>query len=97
MAQKKYIRNSTAEFLIFNIEAKEQGVEVIYHDETIWATQKAIATLFDVGVPAISKHLANIYSEGELVQESTVSKMEIVQTEGNRLLPHVYSLNVCRI
>jgi hypothetical protein len=81
---KKYIRNSTAEFLIFNLEAKEQGIEVMYRDESIWATQKAIATLFDVGVPAVSKHLSNIYYEGELVQEATVSKMEIVQTEGIR-------------
>ena len=81
---KKYIRNSTAEFLIFNLEAKEQGVEVMYRDESIWATQKAIATLFDVGVPAVSKHLSNIYNEGELSQEATISKMEIVQTEGMR-------------
>lgn len=82
--KKRYIRNSTAEFLIFNIENKEQGVEVVYSNETIWATQKAMAQLFDVGVPAISKHLNNIYSEGELRQEATVSKMEIVQMEGER-------------
>jgi len=82
--QKRYIRNSTAEFLIFNIENKEQGVEVVYSGETIWATQKVMAQLFDVGVPAISKHLNNIYNEGELRQKATVSKMEIVQTEGER-------------
>lgn len=82
--KKRYIRNSTAEFLIFNIENKEQGVEVVYSNETVWATQKAMAQLFDVGVPAISKHLNNIYSEGELRQEATVSKMEIVQMEGER-------------
>ena len=51
------IRNSTAEFLIFQIEGKEDGVQVVYKDESVWATQKAIAELFDVGVPAISKHL----------------------------------------
>lgn len=84
MAQKKYIRNSTAEFLIFKLENKEQGVEVLYINESIWATQKAIAQLFDVGVPAINKHLNNVYDEHELTREATVSKMEIVQTEGTR-------------
>ena len=84
MAKKKEIRNSTAEFLTFVAEGKEQGVKVLYKDETVWATQKAMATLFDVGVPAINKHLNNIFEEGELKKEATISKMEIVQTEGNR-------------
>ena len=53
MAKRREIRNSTAEFLIFQAEAKEQGVEVYYKDENIWATQRAMATLFDVNVPAI--------------------------------------------
>ena len=77
MAKKFEIRNSTAEFLIFQIEGKEDGVQVVYRDESIWCTQKAMAQLFDVGVPAISKHLNNIFSEGELRQDSTISKMEI--------------------
>lgn len=84
MARKFEIRNSTAEFLTFIAEGKENGVQVAYRDETIWATQKAMAQLFDVGVPAINKHLNNIYSEGELSQSSTISKMEIVQKEGSR-------------
>ena len=84
MAKKHEIRNSTAEFLIFQAETKEQGVEVMYADETIWCTQKAMATLFDVGVPAISKHLANVFETGELKEEATISKMETVQQEGNR-------------
>lgn len=84
MAKKFEIRNSTAEFLTFIAEGKENGVQVAYRDETIWATQKALAQLFDVGVPAINKHLNNIYSEGELSQSSTISKMEIVQKEGSR-------------
>ena len=84
MAKKFEIRNSTAEFLTFIAEGKEDGVQVAYRDETIWATQKAMAQLFDVGVPAINKHLNNIYSEGELSQSSTISKMEIVQLEGSR-------------
>lgn len=84
MAKSLEIRNSTAEFLIFQIENKEQGIEVMYADETIWCTQKAMAALFDVGVPAISKHLANIFETSELKEEATVSKMETVQQEGNR-------------
>ena len=59
-------------------------VQVVIKGETLWMTQKAMALLFDVGVPAISKHLKNIFEEGELKQEATVSKMEIVQTEGDR-------------
>ena len=84
MAKKYEIRNSTAEFLTFIAEGKENGVQVAYRDETIWATQKAMAQLFDVGVPVINKHVNNIYSEGELSQSSTISKMEIVQMEGSR-------------
>ena len=84
MVKRKEIRNSTAEFLIFQLENKEQGIEVMYTDETIWCTQKAMAALFDVGVPAISKHLANIFETGELKEEATISKMETVQQEGNR-------------
>ena len=84
MSKKFEIRNSTAEFLIFKIEGKEDGVQVVYHNESVWCTQKAMAQLFDVGVPAISKHLNNIFAEGELSPASTVSKMEIVQVEGDR-------------
>ena len=84
MAERRIIRNSTAEFLIFQAEAKEQGIEVMYAEETIWCTQKAMAVLFDVGVPAISKHLANVFETGELKEEATISKMETVQQEGNR-------------
>ena len=76
MAKNFEIRNSTAEFLTFIAEGKENGVQVLYKDETIWATQKAMATLFDVGVPAISKHLKNIFESGELDKNTTISKME---------------------
>lgn len=78
------IRNSTAEFLTFIATGKEEGIQVLYRDETIWATQKAMATLFDVGIPAVNKHLNNIFASGELLKEATVSKMEIVQMEGER-------------
>lgn len=79
MAKNIEIRNSTAEFLIFMLEGKEDGIQVMYKDETIWATQKAMAQLFDVGVPAISKHLKNIFESGELDEHSVISKM------GNRI------------
>lgn len=71
-------------FLIYNIPDDEVSVNAVIKDETIWLTQKAMAELFDVKVPTISKHLSNIYDEGELQMEATVSKMETVQQEGNR-------------
>ena len=80
------IRNSTTEFLIFEKQAHADSIEVRYENETLWLTQKMMAALFDVNVPAISKHLQNIFNEGELDQESTVSKMETVQNEGGRLV-----------
>lgn len=55
-----------------------------YQEESVWLTQKALAELFGVGVPAINKHLKNIYESGELVPDATISKMETVQTEGER-------------
>ena len=93
MAKRREIRNSTAEFLIFQAEAKEQGVEVYYKDENIWATQKAMATLFDVNVPAISKHLKNIFESGELKDDSVVSKMEITASDGKNYQTLFYSLD----
>ena len=93
MAKRKEIRNSTAEFLIFQIEGKEQGVEVMYANETIWCTQKAMATLFDVGIPAVSKHLKNIFDEGELIETRVVSKMEITAADGKNYLTKFYSLD----
>ena len=74
MAKNIEIRNSTAEFLIFMLKGEEDGIQVMYKNETIWATQKAISQLFDVGVPAISKHLKNIFESGELVENSVISK-----------------------
>lgn len=61
-------------------------IEVFFKDETMWSTQKTMAELFDVNVPTITKHLKNIFSEGELSETSTISKMEIVQKEGNRTI-----------
>ncbi|MFH1191595.1 MAG: virulence RhuM family protein [Candidatus Omnitrophota bacterium] len=82
--KKLIIRNSTAEFLIFTSQAEENGIEVRIYDENIWLTQKLIAKLFDVNIPAISKHLKNIYDEGELSKKATISILETVQKEGDR-------------
>ena len=76
--------NKELQYLVYNTPEGSVSVSAIVNDETIWLTQKAMAELFGVEVPAISKHLANIYSEGELQPEATISKMEIVQAEGNR-------------
>ena len=81
---KLRIRNSTAEFLIFSKQAGENSIEVRVEDETVWLTQKLIAVLFEVTVPTVSEHLANIYQQGELTQEATVRNFRIVQKEGNR-------------
>jgi hypothetical protein len=82
--RKLLIRNSTAEFLIFSKQAGENSIEVRVENETIWLTQKLIAVLFEVSVPTVSEHLANIYQQGELTQEATVRNFRIVQKEGNR-------------
>lgn len=82
---KKFeIRNSTAEFLIFMAEGKEDGVQVVYKDETIWCTQKAMATLFDVDKSGISRHIKKILSEGELSTDTTVAKIATVVNRGIR-------------
>ena len=73
------------QFLIYNTPEENVSVNAVIKDETIWLTQKAMAELFGVGVPAISKHLANIYAEGEFIEISTVSKMEIVHSNSSGL------------
>ena len=72
------------QFLIYRSADDEVSINPVIKDENIWLTQKNMAELFEVGIPAIAKHLQNIYADGELVQEATVSKMEIVQKEGSR-------------
>ena len=78
------IRNSTAEFLTFELQSKKDSIEVRYEDETIWLTQKMMATLFDVTPSTISEHLKNIFASGELDEKATLRKFRIVQTEGTR-------------
>ncbi len=78
------IRNSTAEFLIFTAQSGGESIEVRYEDETIWLTQKLMATLFDVDVRTVSEHLGNIYDQCELRREATIRKFRTVQIEGER-------------
>ena len=77
-------KDKAAEFLLYRSPSGEIKVEVFLHNENIWLTQKRMADLFGVGIPAISKHLDNIYEEGELDKNSTISILETVQKEGNR-------------
>ena len=79
-----FIRSSTAEFLTFELQAKQDSIEVRFEDETIWLTQKMMATLFDVESNTITYHLQEIYKSGELERESTTRKFRVVQTEGAR-------------
>ncbi len=72
------------QFVLYNLDQEDVKVKVAIQDETIWVTQRGMAELFGVNTSAISKHLSNIYEEGELEPSATVSKMEIVQTEGAR-------------
>lgn len=70
------------QFLLYSLPDEEGKVQVVIKDETLWCTQKAMAQLFGVGVPAISKHLKNIFEEGELSKNVVVSKMEITTQHG---------------
>jgi hypothetical protein len=91
--EKKLIRNSTVEFLIFTAKAGETSIEVRYEDETIWLTQKMMATLFDVNVRTINEHLKNIFSSGELQQESVIRKFRNTASDGKQYLTKFYNLD----
>ena len=78
------LRDQTTEFLLYTAPNGAVKVEVLLAGETLWLTQKRMAELFGVGVPAVSKHLDNIYESGELQREATVSVLETVQQEGAR-------------
>ena len=81
------------QFILYNLPNEDGKVQVIIKDETLWCTQKAMAQLFDVGVPAISKHLKNIFEEGELFSDSVVSKMEITASDNKRYNTTFYALD----
>ena len=89
MKKELQIRNSTVEFLTFVLDGKEDGVQVLYKDETIWATQKAMSILFDCSTDNISLHLKNIFNSNELDSNSTTEKISVVQREGDREVKRV--------
>ncbi len=83
-ASRAQIRNSTAEFLVFTKQSGEGSIEVRVEDETVWLTQKLMATLFEVSIPTINEHLANLYAQGEIQKDSTLRNFRTVQKEGSR-------------
>ena len=85
--------NNEIQFLLYNMPDADGKVQVVIRDETLWCTQKAMAQLFGVGVPAISKHLKNIFEEGELVADSVISKMETTAADGKNYKTTYYSLD----
>ncbi len=72
------------QFILYNLPDNSGTVQAYVENETLWLTQKAMAQLFDVSIPAINQHLKNIYDTKELLPESTIKKNLIVQQEGNR-------------
>ena len=80
------IRSSAAEYLTYvaSVGDQQDSIEMRYEDESIWLTQKMMATLYDVDVRTISEHIKKIYTDSELEQNSTIRKFRIVQTEGPR-------------
>ena len=82
MSKQLQIRNSTAEFLIFQAEDKAQGVQVFYQDENIWATQEAISILFDKGRTTVTEHLKHIFESGELQEEVVCRKFRLTTQHG---------------
>ena len=93
MPKKLEIRNSTAEFLIFQVEGKESGVQVVYQAETIWCTQKAMAELFDCSTDNIGLHLKNIFKSGELQENSATEKISATASDGKNYLTKFYNLD----
>ena len=93
MANRKEIRNSTAEFLIFQIEGKEQGVEVYYKDKTVWCTQKAMGMLFNCSTDNIGLHLKNIFASGELEKDSVTEKISATASDGKKYMTQFYNLD----
>lgn len=84
MIKDLIVKNSTAEFLIFQTQSKEDAIDVKYEDEMLWLSQKMMAKLFCVEVSTINEHLKNIFKSEELEKKLTIRKFLIVQKEGNR-------------
>ena len=93
MEKNLQIRNSTAEFLTFVLDGKEDGVQVLYKDETVWATQKVIAELFGVDRSVVTKHLKNIFQTHELQQDTVCANFAHTASDGKTYNTLFYSLD----
>ena len=91
--KKLTIRNSTAEFLMFTADTRQDGVEVRFQDETVWLSQKMIAQLFDVAIPTINEHLKNIFNNDELEEKSVVRNFLITASDGKKYKTKHYNLD----
>ena len=93
MIKRREIRNSTAEFLIFQAESRADGIEVMYAEKTVWCTQDAIAILFDKSRTTITEHLNNIFKEGELQKDSVCRKFRRTASDGKEYNTQFYNLD----
>ena len=93
MEKNLTIRNSTAEFLIFQLENREDGVQLLYSDETLWLTQEAISLLFDKSRSTIAEHLQNVFASGELVEDSVCRKFRQTAADGKNYQVKYYNLD----
>ena len=93
MEKNLTIRNSTAEFLIFQLENREDGVQLLYSDETLWLTQEAISLLFDKSRSTIAEHLQNVFASGELAENSVCRKFRQTATDGKNYQVKYYNLD----
>ena len=92
-AQSLSLKDDITEFLLYTSPSGGVKVEVLLNNETLWLTQKRMAELFGVGVPAVSKHLKNIFDSKELVQDSVVSILETTAKDGKTYLTRCYNLD----
>ena len=92
MSKELQIRNSTVDFLVFTRDAGEDGIEVRVQNGDVWLTQKAISQLFDVDRSVVTKHLSNIFKEGELDENSTCANFAQVADNGKTYKYKFYSL-----
>ena len=92
MSKELQIRNSTVDFLVFTRDAGEDGIEVRVQNGDVWLTQKAISRLFDVDRSVVTKHLSNIFKEGELDENSTCANFAQTADDGKTYNYKFYSL-----
>jgi len=91
--QKIIIRNSTAEFLMFAADSRQNGIEVRFQDETVWLSQKMMGELFNVNIRTISEHLQNIFKTNELKENSVIRKFRITASDGKKYNTNFYNLD----